>query len=144
MSKQKIPPYLKRAIWEAYGKKSGYEDIPLLPTEIEIDHIIPERVLRTPIEPYEFEKWKEKYDLYNGFNIQGIENLCPSMRQFNLMKGDKGFYDKAGAYDLYIRKALIKAKELKSKIQEKFEKYKKESDLRSINTNINVIEDIKQ
>ncbi len=144
MSKQKIPSYLKRAIWEAYGKKSAYEDIALLPSEIEIDHIIPERVLHKPIEPNEFEKWKKKYALDDDFNIQGIENLCPSTKQFNLMKGDKGFYDKAGAYDGYMRKALITAKELKSKIQEKVEKYKKESDLRRLNPKINAIEDIKQ
>lgn len=144
MSKQKIHPLLKRAIWEAYGKKSGYDGIALLPTEIEIDHIIPERVLHKPKELDEFEKWKEKYDLDNGFDIQGIENLCPSTRQFNLNKSDKGFYDKVGAYDQYIRKALIKAKELKSKIQENFDKYKKESDLRRINPRINTLEDIKQ
>ncbi len=144
MSKQKIPPYLKRAIWEAYGKKSGYEDIAIIPSETEIDHIIPERVLRKPKELDEFEKWKEKYDLDNGFDIQGIENLCPCTRQFNLNKRDKGLYDETGAYDEYIRKALIKAKESKGKIQENFEKYKKESDLRRLKPRINAIEDIKQ
>ena len=144
MSKQKIPPLLKRAIWEAYGKKSGYEDIPLLPIEIEIDHIIPERVLNNPKKVDELEEWKDKYDLDEDFNILGIENLCPSTRQFNLNKGDKGLYDEAGAYDINIRKALKRAKELKDEIQEKYEKYKKESDLRRLNPSINKIEDIKQ
>jgi len=111
MSKQKIPPLLKRAIWEVYGKKSGYNNIPLTYNEIEIDHIIPERVLRNP-KPGEFEKWKKKYDLDNGFDIQGIENLCPSTRQFNIEKSDKGLFDDAGTYDRYIRKALKRAKEL--------------------------------
>ena len=144
MSKQKIPSHLKKAIWIAYGKKSGYDDIPITYYETVIDHIIPERVSNNPKEPEEFEKWKEKYDLDDDFNIQGIENFCPSTRKFNLMKGDNGLYDKAGAFDGYIRKALIKAKELKLKIQELFEKYKKESDLRRLNPRINAIEDIKQ
>ncbi len=144
MSKQKIHPLLKRVIWEVYRKKSGYEEIQLLLHEVEIDHIIPERVLLRPKELDEIEKWKENYDLENGFNIQGIENLCPSTRQFNLSKGDKGLYDEAGAYDRCIRKALKRAKELKPKIQEKYEKYKKESDLRKLNPRINTIKDIKR
>ena len=144
MSKQKISPLLKRAIWEAYGRKSGYQDIPLLYFEIEIDHIIPERVLNNPKKEDEIEEWKVKYDLDEDFKIRGIENLCPSTRQFNLNKGDKGLYDEAGAYDINIRKALKRAKELKDGIQEKFEKYKKESDLRRLNPSINKIEDIKR
>lgn len=144
MSKHKIDSFLKRAIWEAYDKKSGYEDIALLPTEIEIDHIIPERVLLKPKEPDELKKWKDKYDLDNDFNLHGIENLCPSTRQFNLDKGDKGLWDKAGAYDISIRKALRRAKELKPKIQEKYENYKKESNLRRLKPRLNKIEDIKR
>jgi len=143
MSKQKIPPLLKRAIWELYGKKSGYDDTPLTYNEIEIDHIIPERILLNP-KPGEFEKWKKKYDLENGFNIQGIENLCPSTRQFNIEKSDKGFFDDAGAYDRCIRKALKRAKELKKEIQNKYEKYQKESDLRKLNPKIKTIEEIKR
>lgn len=77
MSKQKIHPLLKRAIWEVYRKKSGYEEIQLHLHEVEIDHIIPERVLLKPKEPDEIEKWKEKYDLENGFNINKFQIKHP-------------------------------------------------------------------
>ena len=120
MSKQKFPYYLKLAIWTAYNKKSGYEDIPIKYTEMEIDHIIPERVLLNPKEPNEFQKWKEKYDLEDGFNIQGVENLCPSTSRFNLMKSDNGLYDETDAYRKYIIKALIKAKQLRPRVEKTF------------------------
>lgn len=144
MLKQKIPNILKKVIWEVYGKKNGYENIPLNYSETEIDHIIPERVLLNPKEPDEFEKWKKKYNLDKGFNIRGIENFCPSTREFNLAKSHKGLHDKAGAYDKYIRKALRSAKELKRKIQEKYEEYQKRSDLRRLNPRINDLKDMKQ
>jgi len=56
MSKQKFSQYLRLAIWQAYNKKSGYEGIPISFIEMEIDHIIPERVLLNPKEPSEFLK----------------------------------------------------------------------------------------
>ncbi len=48
MSKQNIPLHLKKAIWYAYDKRSGYEGQPISFTEMEIDHIIPERVSLKP------------------------------------------------------------------------------------------------
>ncbi len=144
MSRQNIPQFLRYAIWFAHGKKSGYEGIPISFEDIEIDHIIPERVLYNPREPDEFEKWKEKYNLDNDFDIYGIENLCPSTRKFNLMKSDNGLYDETDAFKKYIIQALIKAKQLKPKIEELYNKNKKESDARRIKANINNIEDIKK
>ncbi len=131
MSRQKFSYHLKLAIWYAYNKKSGYLDTPIEYIEMEIDHIIPERVLYNPKESNEFEKWKEKYDLEDGFDILGIENLCPSTRDFNNMKSDNGLYDDTDAYSKYIRKVLIKAKQLKSKVEELSKKYKKELDMRN-------------
>lgn len=144
MSKQKIPLHLRFAIWYAYDKKSGYEGIPILFDNMEIDHIIPERVLYNPREPIEFEKWKEKYDLDDGFGIHDIENLCPSTRGFNLMKNDNGLYDETDAYRKYIIKALIKAKQLKPKIEKLSKSYKKEFDARKTKAKINDINTIKR
>lgn len=80
MSKQNIPQFLRFAIWNVHDKKSDYEGIPISFEDMEIDHIIPERVLYNPREPDEFEKWKEKYNLDNDFDIHGIGNLCPSTK----------------------------------------------------------------
>lgn len=44
MSKQNIPLHLKKAIWYAYDRKSGYEEQPISFTEMEIKYTIPERV----------------------------------------------------------------------------------------------------
>ena len=117
MSKQIIPLYLKKAIWFAYNKKSGYEGVPITFMEMEIDHIIPERVLLNPKELNEFTKWKEKYNLEDDFHIQNTENLCPSTRAFNIMKSDKGLNDEDDAYKGFIIRALIKARQLKPKIE---------------------------
>lgn len=110
MKKQKIPQYLRVAIYMGYNRKSGYDNVPLRISEMEIDHIIPERVVLNPKELDELEKWREKYDLEQDFNIQGIENLIPSDREFNLFKSDKGLYDEGNSCDNLIRKALMKAK----------------------------------
>lgn len=131
MSKQKFPQNLRLAIWSAHNKRSGYENAPITFTEMEIDHIVPERVLLNPKEENEFEKWKKKYSLDDNFKIQGIENLCPSTREFNLQKSDNGLYDKTNAYERFIVKALIKAKQLAPKIEDLRKKFKKEFDLRN-------------
>lgn len=144
MSKQNIAQFLRFAIWSAHDKKSGYEGMPISFEDMEIDHIIPERVLYNPREPDEFEKWKEKYNLDNDFDIHGIENLCPSTRAFNLKKSDNGLYDETDAFKKYIIKALIKSRQLKPKIEELSKRYKKEFDARKIKTRINDINTIKQ
>lgn len=144
MSKQNIPHFLRFAVWYAHDNKSGYEDIPIPFEDMEIDHIIPERVLYNPREPDEFEKWKRKYSLDNDFDIHGIENLCPSTRSFNLKKSDNGLYDETDAFKKYIIKALIKAKQLNPKIQELSEKYKREFDARSVKAKITDINAVKR
>ncbi|KKM13197.1 hypothetical protein LCGC14_1718680, partial [marine sediment metagenome] len=144
MSKQKITKSLKLAIWYAHDKKSGYDGIPISFRDMEIDHIIPERVLYHPREPDEFEKWKEKYKLDNNFKIHGIENICPSTRAFNLKKSDYGLYDETDVFKRYIINALIKSRQLKPKIEELNKKYKKEFDTRKIKTRISDINTIEQ
>ena len=131
MSKQKFSQNLRLAIWIAHNRKSGYDNTPISFNEMEIDHIIPERVLLNPKEKKEIEKWKEKYNLDDNFDIHGIENLCPSTREFNLSKYDHGLYDEGNAFDSYINKALIKAKQLAPRIEEFRKKFKKQSDLRN-------------
>lgn len=142
MSKQKFSQYFRLAIWYAHDKKSGYENVPLSFVEMEIDHIIPERVLLNPKAEDEFERWKEKYNLDENFNIHGTENLCPSRREFNLLKHDYGLFDDAGAFDIYIRKALIKAKQLVTKIEELKTKFKKQSDLRNTRKIASILEEV--
>ena len=131
MSKKKFSRNLRLAIWYSHDKKSGYENTPILFPEMEIDHIIPERVLLNPIGENEFKKWKDKYDLDDDFKIQGIENLCPSTKEFNNLKSDNGLYDETHAFDKHIIKALIKAKQFAPKIEELKKKFKKQFDLRN-------------
>lgn len=132
MSKQKISQNLRLAIWIAHNRRSGYDDTPMSFSEMEIDHIIPERVLLNPKEEIEIEKWKKKYNLDDKFEIQSIANLCPSTREFNLFKSDNGLYDKTNAFDKFIIKALTKAMHLAPKIEELRKKFKKESDQRNV------------
>ncbi len=144
MAKQKIPRSLRLAIWNAHDKKSGYDGTPISFKDMEIDHIIPERVFYHPRVPDEFEKWKEKYNLDYNFNIHGIENLCPSTRAFNLTKSDYGLYDETDAFKKYIINALIKSRQLKPKIEELNDKYKKQFDIRKIKTSLSDINTIEQ
>ncbi len=144
MSRQKIPLHLRKAIWYAYDSKSGYEGVPIPFTKMEIDHIIPERVTLNPRKPDEFQKWKEKYNLSNDFNIQGIENLCPSTREFNLRKSDKGLYDESGAYDGHIIRALTRAAELNPNIEHLKDKFKEDLDKRNTKKIIDVLNLIKE
>ncbi len=139
MSKQKIPIHLRKAIWIAYDCKSGYERTSIGFLEMEIDHVIPERVLIRPKEPDEFDKWKQKYHLDDDFNIHGIENLCPSTEHFNLMKSDKGLDDEGDAYRGHIERALVKAQDLKPKVVELSDKFKKDLDKRSAAKIVDII-----
>ena len=52
-SKQKILLHVKMALWVKYEKKSGYEGIGLKFMDMEVDHIIPERVILNPKDPNE-------------------------------------------------------------------------------------------
>lgn len=139
MSKHNIPLHLRKAIWYAYDRRSGYEGQPISFTEMEIDHIIPERVSLNIKEPNEFEKWKTKYNLSDDFSIQSVENLCPSTRLFNLRKSDNGLYDESGAYDGHITRALARAKELKPKIENLKTKFKHQLDKRNTKKIIDVL-----
>ena len=140
MSKQNIPLHLKKAIWYAYDRRSGYEGQPTSFTEMEIDHIIPERVSLNPKDPDEFEKWKEKYNLSDDFSIQSIENLCPSTRLFNLRKSDNGLFDENRAYDGHIIRALTRATELKPKIEILKTQFKHDLDKRNTKKIIDVLD----
>ena len=144
MSKQKFPQNLRLAIWSAHKKKSGYENTPISFNEMEIDHIIPERVLLNPKEKNEIEKWKEKYNLDGDFDIRSTENFCPSTREFNLLKYDHGLYDEDGAFDNYMRKALIKAKQLATKIEGLRKKFRKQSDLRNTQKIAKILEEVEE
>lgn len=144
MARHNISRLLKYAIWEVHDRESGYEGKPISFDDMEIDHIIPERVLYNPREPDEFEEWKEKYNLDNDFNIHGIENLCPSTRAFNLKKRDYGLYDETDVFKKYIIYALIKSRRLKPKIEELSKRYKKEFNARGVKTRINDISTFKQ
>ncbi|MGO4572892.1 DUF4258 domain-containing protein [Microvirga sp. 2TAF3] len=75
MSKQKFDAAFKSALWEVHGKRCIHCREPKFFKEIEVDHLVPERLLD---HPDEFAQVRLAYGLPNDFDIKGRENLAPS------------------------------------------------------------------
>lgn len=111
--------FLKRALWETYGKKCVYCGLELMAKEVEIDHIWPQ----TPDKEFDSEELVEyKKELEErGFEEDTLENFLPSCkncnnakkRNFSLGVSNLRFY-----YSLTFRK--------REEVQRKITKYKTE------------------
>lgn len=82
MSKTKIDPLLRVALYETYGKKCFYTGVPLDFTSFEVDHIIPESYSGR------LEELRLALGIDSDFSINGIDNLVPAANSFNKKKGD--------------------------------------------------------
>ena len=73
--------FLKRALWETYGKKCIYCGLELMAKEVEIDHIWPQ----TPDKEFDSEELVEyKKELEErGFDEETLENFLPSCKNCN-------------------------------------------------------------
>jgi hypothetical protein len=85
MSTQDFPDSFREALWETWSKRCFWGKQPLKFSQLEVDHIIPESLLKEP------EKLKEVLQgarLPADFNVQGYGNLVPSCRSCNGTKSD--------------------------------------------------------
>ncbi|MCU1325280.1 MAG: hypothetical protein JWN34_650 [Bryobacterales bacterium] len=86
MSRQQFTPSERRAFWEAYDRRCGYCGEFVRFATIEIDHIIPERLLDDAAALAEVAK---THGLPAHFDLRTAVNLVPSCRSCNSTKGMK-------------------------------------------------------
>lgn len=104
MRKQRIPPRKKYALWLAYGRACYYCREPLDFKDVWIDHILPERLLKTP---EELKKVLQECELDSDFDIRDYCNWIPVHWRCNLAKGSS-IFDK-GATRYYVNIARERA-----------------------------------
>lgn len=100
MSKLKLPPHVRIAIWRAHDKRCIYCGEPIAFTNLDIEHIVPESLLK---DPQEFARVKTEYGLPADFNLNGLLNLVPAHhRPCNLSKSARVFNAARARYFLEI------------------------------------------
>lgn len=75
---------LRVAIWEAHGRRCAYTGDPIRFTDLEIDHVVPQRLRQRP---EELRQTLHALKLPPDFDLDGIENLLPSSGRANRQKG---------------------------------------------------------
>lgn len=88
MSRQKISPVLREALWEAYGHKCIYTGQLVELRDCHIDHIVPEALFR---DPPAWAALRAELGLADGFDPTDIENLVPCLPGTNLQKSGAAF-----------------------------------------------------
>ena len=102
MSKLKLPPHLRIAIWRAHEKRCIYRE-PVSSRASTIEHIVPESLLD---QPAEYQRVRAEYGLLTDFNVNGLTNLVPThSRPCNLGKGNRIFNPARARYFLEIASA---------------------------------------
>ncbi|HEX7903431.1 MAG TPA: hypothetical protein VF487_06105 [Chitinophagaceae bacterium] len=119
MSKQQLSSLARQAIWLSHGKKCAYTGELLTIGNMQIDHIIPEKVAD---DPKALELTKSELRLPADFNPYGFENLLPVVQRANLQKGTILFDEGRIHYFLGIAAAK------KSEIERRIEELKKQID----------------
>lgn len=99
MSTQKFSTITRQAIWLAYGKKCVYTGELIMAANLQIDHIIPEKLANDPLA---FDELKKRLSLSDQFDINGFENLLPTNQGVNSQKKDTVFPDSKLVYFLAI------------------------------------------
>ena len=75
---------LRVAIWQAHGQRCAYTGDPIRFQELELDHVIPKRLEKSP---EQLEQILRELKLPSDFDIDSIENLLPSSGYTNRRKG---------------------------------------------------------
>ncbi len=75
---------LRVAIWEAHERRCAYTGDPIRFADLEIDHVIPQRLRQRP---EELSQTLHTLQLPPDFDLDGIENLLPSSGRANRQKG---------------------------------------------------------
>lgn len=98
MSNQKIDPHLRHAVWLAGNRRCVYCSEPLTFTEVDIDHVIPERLADKP----ELADILTKLGLPPDFDLMSVENLLPAHRRCNLAKSFDVFDEGSARFFLQL------------------------------------------
>lgn len=113
----KNDPSLRTALLEAYNHKCIYTGDLVSYGELQVDHIIPEKLESNPVE---FKQRLKELDLPENFELNSLWNLVPTTRRPNSLKSDKPFSLKGTRYFLEIAQDKAhKVKEVLKKIEEK-------------------------
>ena len=75
---------LRVAIWEAHGRQCAYSGEAIRFAELQIDHVIPKHLSSKPTE---LSGLLQQYGLAENFDLDGIENLLPTLGRANGQKG---------------------------------------------------------
>lgn len=79
-------PFFRRAIWEAHKKRCAYSGAPIRFSELQIDHIIPQRLFD---QPTELKSLLDDLGLPDDFHKDNPENLLPTLGFANRQKSDQ-------------------------------------------------------
>lgn len=122
---------VRRALYEAYGRKTFYTNEPIDYIDMEIDHILPESLKK---DKEKFQEICKEYELEN-FELNSLYNLVPTNKYENRTKSNK-LLDKS-AIIYYLQRAKEKVPEIERKIMENRDKFKYERNLSGMMEYIN-------
>lgn len=111
MSKQKLHPLKRQAILAAHNDTCAYCFTPIRIGQMQIDHIVPESLLKLPENERNLEL--RKLGLSEDFNILGLENLVPSCLRCNKQKRDR----KLGLTSIMVGVAKSKIQKIQSSLK---------------------------
>jgi len=98
----RIPSSRRIAIWEAHNRQCIYCTEPILFKDLEIDHIIPEHLLKNP---KVLAKVLTDYNLPSDFNLNDFKNLVPTHKKCNSRKTGMLFKKSTALYFLELATA---------------------------------------
>lgn len=127
MSLTKIQSARRIAIWEAHGRRCIYCNQLILFNDLEIDHIIPERLSKTPKRLVIVTK---NYGLQDNFDLNSFDNLLPAHQICNSRKTGLLFKKSTALYFLEI--AAAKAKQAAIEEQSIFRRSRRDRVLASL------------
>jgi 5-methylcytosine-specific restriction endonuclease McrA len=99
VSELKLPSATRIGIWQAYSRKCAYCGDPIVLGELDIDHIVPEKLNENK---EELERAKADLGLPPGFEVNSLGNLVPAHRRCNLAKAGRVFHPSRARYFLEI------------------------------------------
>ena len=102
----------RQALWLAHNKKCAYSGELIDLRNIQIDHIIPERIEK---DSEEYRSLATQLQLSDDFEITGFENLLPCSPSYNLQK--KGLVFDNPRIHFFLSIAASKKKEVEKNIQ---------------------------
>lgn len=121
MSKQNLSTAQRQAIWTVHGERCYLCHQLCVFSDIEIDHVIPERLVGTD----ELPPILEALGLDAAFNLLSYENLLPSHRECNRRKSGRAFRS-SPIIQLEIERAIEKAVSVEKLIEKTESRRKKD------------------